>query len=176
MTRKPRLLLLDAGAVIAAFACGGWDALCQHYEIVIPAIVIDEAHFFTDGEGNRNPIDLEPYLSSGAVTRFEADVLELAETSRRLHPTLRTRIHAGEQEALTYLRVEGTDGVGFVSADGAAIEATHAFDAADCALSLDHVLRRCGVTKALEERHTDGFVKRHLDEGGRLLVQGLLLA
>jgi len=136
MRRKPRLLLLDAGAVIGAFACEGWDQLCKSYHIVVPTIVIGEARFYHDSVGNQRPIGLDHHIESGLIERFEASATELATTIALLHPYIRDRLHAGELEALTYLRLlEEKSGIGFISADGAAIQATYAFDAARCALS-----------------------------------------
>jgi len=175
MRRKPRLLLLDAGAVIGAFACEGWDQLCKSYHIVVPTIVIGEARFYHDSVGNQRPIGLDHHIESGLIERFEASATELATTIALLHPYIRDRLHAGELEALTYLRLlEEKSGIGFISADGAAIQATYAFDAARCALSLAEALKRCGITKALERKYCEEFVRKHLAEGERLLVQGLL--
>lgn len=176
MRRKPRLLLLDAGAVIGAFACGGWAALCAAYEIVIPSIVVAESMFFTDGDGRKHGIDLEPFLSDGRAVRYEADVAEFARTSAILSPELRQRIHAGEREALTYLRTEETEGVAFITGDGAAIEATVALGVAECAISLEDALRRCGSQKPLPAMLCDAFVREHIRRGGVLLAQGRALA
>jgi len=80
MRQKPRLLLLDAGAVIGAFACGGWEALCDAYHIVVPATVIGEARYYLDPGGNQQTIDLEPYIASGRIEVYEASAVELALT------------------------------------------------------------------------------------------------
>lgn len=175
MRQKPSLLLLDAGAVIGAFACGGWTRLCNAYEIVIPRLVVNESIYFRDAEGRTIAIDLSPYIESGSIDIYDADVIEFALTKEILHPFIRDRLHHGELEALTYLRLrEEKPDIGFVSADGAAIQATHAFDAADCALSLEVALERCGITKNLEWRYSAEFVKKHLAEGAKLLVMGRL--
>lgn len=175
MRQKPSLLLLDAGAVIGAFACGGWTQLCEAYEIVIPRLVVDESIYFRDVDGRTIAIDLNPYIANGSVDRYEADASEFALTREILHPFILDRLHHGELEALTYLRLrEEKSAIGFISADGVAIQATHAFDAAECALSLDVALKRCGITKNLEWRYSAEFVRKHLAEGEKLLIQGLL--
>jgi|GEM_PF-1521403 len=177
MRQKPRLLLLDAGAVIGAFACGGWEALCDAYHIVVPATVIGEARYYLDPGGNQQTIDLEPYIASGRIEVYEASAVELALTISTLHPTIRDRIHAGELEALTYLRLQvDKEGIAFISTDGVAIQVTHAFDAADCALSLDAVLRKCGITKELHHMYCDAFVAKHRQQGEILFLQGLLVS
>ena len=40
MTSRPRLLLLDAGAVFQAFRVSVWGALCKTYDVVVPAIIV----------------------------------------------------------------------------------------------------------------------------------------
>jgi hypothetical protein len=172
MTAKPRLLLLDAGAVIAAFRCRGWDALCAGYEIVVPSIIVAEAHFFPDREGRRQPIDLALLAASDTIREYEAPLDEFTRTAAMLHPELRSRVHAGEQEALTYLRTHPTDGVAFLSADGGAIEAAVALGVGDCAMSLETALQKVGQTKPLPEQHTEAFVRRKVQEGSIRMVQG----
>lgn len=177
MRQKPRLLLLDAGAVIGAFACGGWEALCDAYHIVVPATVIGEALYYIDATGRQQSIDLAPYIATDRIERYEASALELAVTISTLHPYIRDRIHRGELEALTYLRLQpDKTGIAFISTDGVAIQATHAFDAADCALSLDAVLRKCGITKELHHMYCDAFVAKHRQQGEILFLQGLLVS
>ncbi len=173
MPPKPRLLLLDNGAVIWAFKACAWDTLCNRFEIVVPSIIVRrEAVYWEDSEGHRHPIDLVAEAEAGRITEYEATMSELARTAALLHPELRARVDAGEREALTYLRTHETDGVAFVTADGAAIEASVALDVSETAMSLDAVLRSCGLTKVLPEHHRDGFVKRKIDDGGIRLVQG----
>jgi len=40
---KPRIVLLDAGAVIHAHRSGGWAVVCSHYEVVVSAITLSRA-------------------------------------------------------------------------------------------------------------------------------------
>lgn len=176
MKSKPRLLLLDAGAVIAAFRCRGWSALCASYQIVVPSIIVQEAQFFRDEAGKRQPIDLAALVEANAITEYEAPLAEFAATGALLHPELRGRVHAGEQEALTYLRTQPTEGVAFLTADGGAIEAAVALGVGECAMSLEAALQRCGQTKRLPEPHTEAFVRRKLQEGSIRVVQGRSLA
>lgn len=173
MPPKPKLLLLDNGAVIWTFKTGVWDTLCSRFDVVVPSIIVRvEAVHWEDDEGRRHPIDLAAEVGAGKITEYEAHVAELTTTGALLHPDLRGRIQDGEREALTYLRTHRTAGVAFVTADGPAIEASVALDVSETAMSLESVLRSCGLTKALPERHRDSFVQRKLRDGGIRLVQG----
>lgn len=173
MPSKPKLLLLDNGAVIWAFKVRVWSALCDRFDIVVPSIIVRvEAVHWEDDDGRRHPIDLLAEVHSGRITEYAASIPELTVTGALLHPDLRSRIQDGEREALTYLRTHRTDGVAFVTADGPAIEASVALDVSETAMSLESVLRSCGLTKTLPERHCDSFVQRKLRDGGIRLAQG----
>jgi hypothetical protein len=176
MKAKPRLLLLDAGAVIIAWQCGGWAALRANYQLIVPSIVVAEAHFYPDRNGKKIPIDLAAMVQTGEIQEYEATPDEFAATSSLLHASLRDRVHEGEQEALTYLRTQPTTGVAFVSADGGAIEAAVAFGFGDAVLSLETVLQMCGHSKRLPDRHSAAFVRRKIEEGSTRLIQGRALA
>ena len=73
-----------------------------------------------------------------------------------------------QAEALTYLRLkvnpDSTD-VAFVSADGAAIQATALLDLSHTASCLAEVLHAVGFSKPLAPRHMRGFVDQHLQKG-----------
>ncbi|HVR73413.1 MAG TPA: hypothetical protein VMT52_03740 [Planctomycetota bacterium] len=40
MSRKPRLLLLDAGAIFEALRIEGWEALVRGYEVLVPSTIV----------------------------------------------------------------------------------------------------------------------------------------
>jgi len=176
MPPKPRFLLCDAVSIITAHELGVWDKLCSSYEILVPSIVIDECEFYRDDQGQRIPIDLRTQVQQGIISEYQANPADFAATSALLHPELRARVHAGEREALTYLRINEPDDVWFVTADGGAIEAAVAFDRGDRAVSLEMVLRRIGITKQLEKHHTDAFVVDHRRRGSIIVAQGRALS
>lgn len=171
MAVKPRLVLVDAGAVIHAHRCDGWAPLCHAYEVVVPAIVAGEATYFLDSERNRVSIDLAPDIASGRVILYESSIADFKLTSAALPAQLRSRIHDGELEALTYLVTIGTADTAFLTADGGAIEATVVLGFSDVAMSLQRALQLCGVTKTLPYEHTELFVAEAKRRGGATLVQ-----
>lgn len=174
MSARPRLLLLDACAVFEAFACDGWAALCRSYEIVVPSIIVRrEVEFYEDAEGRRQPLDLRPLVADGTIREYTATAAELAETAARFHPEFRPRVHDGELEALTYLRVVEPDArTAFVTADGGAIEATVLLGMSNLAMSLATALQKCGCSKNLDFEFTDAFLKRKVRDGGERLATG----
>lgn len=177
MPPRPRLLLLDAVAVIAAYRCGGWVAVCDAYDVIVPATVIHaEAEFYLDREGNRVWIDLRQELAAGRIREYAATESEMAATVAILHPDLRSRIDPGEREALTYLRTQPVDDLVFVTADGLAIEAAVALDHGERVWPLATVLDRIGHRKPLEYEHTEEYVARKRRDGGQRIALGRALA
>jgi hypothetical protein len=70
---RPRLLLLDANAVFAAFRYGAWEKLCVAYEVVVPATVVRvEAMFYDSREtGRRVYLDLPALVQAGTISEYE---------------------------------------------------------------------------------------------------------
>jgi hypothetical protein len=205
MSAKPRLLLPDTVVIITAMACGRWQALCDAYDVIVPSIIaFDEMQFFIDKSGRKQYVELvdatmagrhrfvlKPSVSAtggatvasldliggGEFTVWPAPLAELQETRAMLHPELRPRVDAGELEAITYLRLipEG-DGVAFVTADVGAIYATVAFDRAECAMSLEDVLAKCGKSTPLDFEFGAEHMKQSVSEGMTRKLQGRALA
>lgn len=176
MTRKPRLLLLDAGAVIMAMQFHAWDALVSAYEVVVPTVVIDEAHFYPDlDSGERMPIDLRAEVQAGRIHEATASIVKVRALLARFTPGFRERIHPGEAEALAYLEARSAEDICFVSGDGPAIQAVAMLDLRERAISLFEALQACGHSKPLPAMHRPEFVREHLDKGSenRIYRRGL---
>lgn len=193
---KQRLLLPDTMVVVAAMRHGRWTAMCQAYDVIVPSIIASETKFYDDANQKRIYVDCVssqtagkhsfrensgnagPTVSStgvsacqGDFTLWEAPVSEFAKTDSLLHPDLAVKVHDGEREAVTYLRlVDDETDVWFVTADSGGIQAAVAFGMGHCAVSLDQVLKKCGQqVAALSDEFRDPHVKMCRDIGGRLL-------
>jgi hypothetical protein len=169
VARRPTLVVLDAGAVFGALEHGAWVPLTNSYEVVLPQIVMNEIQFFVSREtGEKVYVDPQEWIEEGKVHPYEATAIELAGTMSQINAPDGPEIHEGEAEALTYLRLE-TDpeaaDVAFVSADGAAIQATVLLELSHTAKSLAEVLEAVGFSKPLADRHQRPFVDRHLQKG-----------
>lgn len=179
MPKKPRLLLLDAVAVVAAFEVGVWDRLVAEYEVIIPSVVADEAHFYLEPPrtGKRYPIDLPAMEAAGAVRVVEVGLGEIAAILARFDGSFASRIHAGEAEALAYLATldDGVD-IRLVTSDKAALIATALLDLGHRSMCLADVLRACGLTKRLEPQHEAEYHRACISEGNRMRIQGQGLA
>ncbi len=169
MAGRTSLVLLDAGAVFAALEHEAWDALTRGYQVVIPRIVLDEIQFYYSRDTKRKVfVDPESWIEDGTIRGYEAQATDVAETLTLINRPDGPEIHDGEAEALTYLRLEVdplADDIAFVSADGAAIQATALLDLSHTAKALSEVLRVIGYSKPLPSRHRRPFVEEHLQLG-----------
>lgn len=179
MPKRPRLLLLDAVAVVAAFEVGVWDRLVAEYEVVIPSVVADEAHFYLKPPrvGRRYPIDMAAMEAAGTIQVVEMGLTDIAALLARFDRGFSGRIHAGEAEALAYLasRDESVD-IRLVTSDKAALIAAALLDLGHRSMCLGDVLRACGLTKRLEPQHEAAYHRACLNEGNRMRIQGQGLA
>ena len=173
MPRKPRLLLLDAGAIFAAMRHDAWGALVEAYEVLVTATVVQvEAIFYVDREGHRQEIDLRIEVAEGRIGMVEVEAAEIAKVSARFSPEFRERLDAGELEGLAYLVASDRNDLHFVSADGPAIQAVAMLDP-DCRVSsLEEVLDLCGHSKPLDHKFSRDFVRKHVQEGSVRKIQG----
>lgn len=179
MPAKPRLLLLDAGAVMVAMQFGVWDPLCAFYEILVPSTVVhEEAQFYRDrASGNRVEIDLVAEMGRTKIREVEATPGELRSLRERFDPSFREGLHEGESEALCYLLANPEDEIGFVTGDGPAWKALAMLDLAHRACCLETALQRCGRTvNQLPRAHTKGFQDAQIEDGSRRRVTGEGLA
>lgn len=173
MSRKPRLLLLDAGAVFAALQYECWEALLGCYEVVIGAVVVRvEAIFYTTRDGERLEIDLPAEVARGRVREIEMSAQQLEEVRKMFTPEFRERIDDGELEAIAYLLENPHEEIRLVSGDGPAIQAVAMVDDDRRAISLAEALEYCGQTKNLPHQHSRDFTRRHLAEGSMRRIQG----
>lgn len=172
--RKPRLLLLDANAVIAALEAGAWDALVAAYDILLPSIVVrTELIFFRDPvTGRQAPVNAPGWVAEGSVREISMGATDLAGVLRRFAEPFVSTLDPGEAEALAYLLLDQDDALRFVSADGWAIQAAAMLDEGHRMMCLSDALNACGHSKALPRHHRPEFLREHLDIGGRRRVTG----
>jgi hypothetical protein len=172
LAKRPRLLLLDANAVFAAFRYGAWDGLCAAYEVVVPATVVRvEAMFYDSREtGRRVYLDLPALVDAGTITEYAAGAVELADTLARFRPPFRQRLDPGEAEAIAYLLTHPDGDLAFVTSAASALEAVAMLGIAERAMCLAEVLRLCGLERTLPRQHGVDFFRQHIQIGLRRFV------
>ena len=120
------------------------------------------------------PVSVTPDpIAAGKFEVWSASTSDLGQTDAMLHPSLRERVHVGEREAVTYLRLHPElEDVVFVTADVGAIHATVELDRSECAMSLETVLAKCGQSIALDYEYTAGHVTDCVRDGQARKLQG----
>ncbi len=174
MAGKPRLLLLDANAVFAAYEVGVWEVLCGSYQVIVPSTVVrQEVQFYIEpATGRRVEIDLPAERDARRFHEFEGSAEQIAAVLSRFKGSFRAGLDDGEIEALAYLIHEDVRDLVFVTADATAVYALAMLDLAEHAMCLVEVLDRCGYRKKLPYRHGPEFFKKCLEEGKRRFVTG----
>jgi hypothetical protein len=173
MSRKPRLLLLDAGAVFAALAHDCWEVLVSSYEVVIGAVVVrDEAMFYTTRDGERIEIDLPAEVARGRIREIDMSAEEVNAVRKRFTPDFHQRLDDGELEAIAWLLKNADQDLRFVSGDGPAIQAVAMLDEDRRAISLEEALQYCGLTKHLSHQFQREFTHQNLEQGNVSRIQG----
>jgi hypothetical protein len=176
--RKKPQLLLDAVPIIAAFEVHAWDQLAAQYEIVVPGVIVDEAHFYHDpSDGRRYTIDLSKYESAGTITVCDVTQEDVSALLRRFDQSFATGIHAGEAEALAYLLAQDDEtAIQFVTSDTAALHATALLGLAHRSTYLGDVLRKCGFQKTLDSQHEAKHHRECISKGQEMRIMGVGLA
>lgn len=174
MAKRPRLLLLDANAVFAAFRHGAWAGLCAAYEVVVPTTVVrHEALFYVARDtGRRIELDLSAEARDGRIAEVTVGPAEIAHLRSRFDASFRKQIDAGEAEALAYLVAREDDEMRFVSSDASALQAVAMLGITERAMCLAEALQLCGLARPLPRQHGPEFFREHIAAGQQRFVTG----
>jgi hypothetical protein len=169
-TRLPLLLILDANVIIAAHEFGAWEKICQTHTICIPSIILNlEVYFYRKPDGTAVTIDLIGQVGK-SITELSCTAAELIALSEKLDSVTDQEVHAGEKEALAILQKSPDHA--FCTFDHAAIEVMALLGLSERGISFQALLKSCGITKALQHKHTEEFYKEHLEKGKINRLQG----
>jgi hypothetical protein len=174
LAKRPRLLLLDANAVFAAFRHGAWNGLCAAYELVVPNTVVRrEAIFYVSRETNRRvELDLSGEARDGRIEEVTVPPAEITALRSRFDSSFRMGLDAGEAEALAYLVQQEDDEMRFVTSDAAALQAVGMLGIAERAICLAEALQLCGLGRPLPRQHGPDFFREHISAGLKRFVTG----
>ena len=169
-TRLPLLLILDANVIIAAHEFGAWETVCRTHTVGVPSIVINaEVYFYRKPDGTAVTIDLKGQVGK-SITELSCTADELLALSEKLDSVTDQEVHAGEKEALAILQ-RSPDHT-FCTFDHTAIEVMALLGLSERGMSFQSLLKSCGITKALQHKHTEEFYKEHLEKGKVNMLQG----
>lgn len=163
------LLLLDADVIIDLHRLGVWKHVIKNHNIHIPSIILHrEVYHYEDEKGRRYPIDLEREIG---VTINELSCLaeELLSFKEQFDCVFQEELHDGEKEALVVLQKQ--EDLLLCTCDHAAIKALALLDLSAQGISFENLLKKTGINKKLEFKHTEKRFKRCLSEGSIMRIQ-----
>lgn len=163
------LLLLDADVIIDLHKFGLWNQIAKNHKVNIPSIILRrEVYFFESTDGNRYSIDL---IKEAGITfnELSCSAEELFEFKDKFDRVFQEEIHDGEKEALILLKKQ--EEFLLCTCDHAAIKALVLLDLSDQGISFESLLKKSGMNKKLEYKHTEKRFKKILSEGNIMRIQ-----
>jgi len=162
--KKFRLLLLDANIVIEISRHGLWDQIVARCDIHLARTVIDEAHFFLDANGDRQPIDLTVYINEGSITVFDLTPSDLTGFRAKFDPVYFEKLDPGETESLAYLLKQSED-CQICSADKIIFRVLGNIYRAEQGVSLEEVLTQIGLGRTLSREFSKDYREQWTQKG-----------
>lgn len=162
------LLLLDADVIIDLHKLGLWKQITKSHKASIPSIVLHKEVYYYEDENGRHHIDLE---NEAGVTFSElsCSAQELLIFKEKFDRIFQEELHNGEKEALALLQKQ--EDLLLCTCDYAAIKALALLDLAEQGISFESLLKKSGMNKKLEYKHTEKRFKKYLTEGSIMRMQ-----
>jgi hypothetical protein len=162
-------LLLDADVIIDLHHFEAWEQVVARNKVYIPSIILrQETYFYENPQGKRHSIELMKDLGT-EIQELAATVEELAQFTEQFDLVFRGESREGEKEALFLLQQKRE--LLFCTCDRAAIKALAILGMVGRGISFESVLRTSGLTKTLDEKHTERRFKKCLAEGSIMKIQ-----
>jgi hypothetical protein len=163
------IVLLDADVIIDLHRFGIWEHILKKNKILIPSTILrKEVYFYKDETGTKHSIDLtkEPGETFEEITVTAQEIFNF---KRKFERFIEEELDLGETEALKILNDRAD--CYFSTCDKAAIKVIALLGKRDQSLSFEKLLTSSGITKNLEQKHTENYFKKYLDEGSILRIQ-----
>jgi hypothetical protein len=172
MAKKFKLLLLDANIVIELFRSSLWDHVIERCDVHLSRIVLDEAQFYETDDGQRNDIELEPYIATKKITVFEMTPSDLSQFRGRFDLTYFEKLDPGETESLAYLLSHAGECT-LCSADGIVYRLLGNLNLSDRGISLEELLKQIGLGRSLLSQFSQDFRKYWTAKGAQESIRDL---
>ncbi len=163
------LVLLDADVIIDLHRLGVWEQIIKKHTIYVSSIILRrEVYFYQDTKGSRHPIDLVKEIG-GKINELSCSAQELLAFKEKFDAVFQEDLHDGEKEALVLLQKQ--EDLMLCTCDHAAIKALALLDLSDKGISFENLLKKSGITKQLEYKHTEKRFQKCLSEGSIMKIQ-----
>ncbi|MEA1948937.1 MAG: hypothetical protein U9N83_16740 [Thermodesulfobacteriota bacterium] len=163
---------------IESHKVGVWEKLIDRVEIVVSSIVAyKESHFYSEEEaGIPKPINLTRLIQHGKIKEISATPEEIADFSNYFDRVFIFGIDDGEIESLSLIKSGKLQNTLFCSSDGPAIQALAMIGHSNAGISMETLLKKTGLQKALEYQFGDEFFKKHIAKGSKNYIQRVGIA
>ena len=164
-----RIVLLDADVIIDLHKFKIWDIIVKQNEILIPSTVLRiEVYYYEDESGFKHSIDLSKEAGN-TFAEISETAQEIFNFKHKFERFIEEELDPGETEALKILNDRAD--CYFSTCDKTAIKVIALLGKREQGLSFEKLLKSSGITKKLENKHTEQYFRKYLDEGSILRIQ-----
>jgi len=174
-TTRPSCVLLDTDVIIAAHELGIWGWLVRSNRILIPSVVVHEAHYYYTEAGRKVEINLPALVQTGEVEELAATDVELAQVYSYFDAWFVDTIHTGEAEALALVLADKVSGAVYCCGDRRAIQALAMLGLGDRGVSLEALLAGKKPIGRLAKHFKEDYFKTNvrIGQNNRIIGTGL---
>lgn len=174
---KWKLLILDAGVVITLHQLGIWRQVIECCDVHLSRVVAEVESVFhrepgKDPDEYGEDIDIQPDIQLGAVTLFDVPIMQVQNFRQSFDAAYARGIHDGEAESLAYLFANPQEDWLISSGDAIVFKVLGNCGCGEQGVSLEEMLNRLGLTKALEWQYTQQFREKYTKIGEQDSIQG----
>ena len=169
---KFNLLLLDTCVILELFRLGIWDDFLKQCDVHVSALIMDEARFYEDDDGDKHTIDWTKY--TGTLTVHDVNVSDLLLLTDPFGPEILEKLDPGEAELLAVL-CNSFHNHKICSSDAIVFRVLGASKRSGQGVSLEEILGQIGLTKALAWQYTKKFRDYWTKMGFEQGITGLAL-
>jgi hypothetical protein len=172
MTKRLKLLLLDAGVVIHLHELGLWAAFTEQCDVHLTRTVADVEVRYCDRPDSRVDIDLSPDRASGRITVADVDASVLNQFLDQFDPVYMEGLDPGEREALAFL-VAAPQEYLISSGDKIVYRVLGRLQRAEQGLSLEEALAKIGLGRHVAYPYSRAFRERWTKQGQQDMIRGI---
>ena len=169
---KLRFLLLDANVVFQLFEVGLWKRVAEKCEILLSRTIIESEIKYYRGKQSDRRIDLSDDVQAGHVRVVDVEAGELRAFLQRFDPVYLEKLDPGETEALAYL-LSSQDPCLLCSSDKIVYRVLARVGREDQGISLEEVLAKVGLGRALPPQFSKAFRDRWTQKGREERIRGI---
>lgn len=153
MTKKSKQILTDTVIIIDAHEHGYWEPLCDRYQIILPATILESEAFYFQSDRGKVGMNPTEWIKQGKVTRVEAKLEDFGILQKKLSSDFLASLDPGELEALALLMSKDHKDLFFTTADRAAIKALGVLGLSTRGISVEELLKESGAKRKDNCKH-----------------------